>query len=501
MRLSVEAQTSQEKQTASQELSNTGKIGFVLLRQQMLKFMQNKNDLTEKQVPLTMAGLMLCLLLSALDNSIVSTAMPQIIRDLNGMAHYSLPFTSYLLFSTIVIPIAGKLSDVFGRKIVMIWGIWLFMGASLLCAASWNMTALILFRGLQGACGGVLASSAFIITSELFPPKERGKKIGILASMHGLASLLGPLTGGLITDCLSWHWIFFINLPVGLVALILLKKHLSLMKHSEHTTGLDLKGILVFLLAIFPFLFCLAEGGKLLSWGSPVMLGLMLFSLVMFVVFTRIEKYSHSPLLPTGLLKNPVFSHSAFSAAMAYIAMFGLILYVPFLLQIVQKKGATYSGMVMLPMSISMVAGGMIGGALISRFQQFRKSGSINFLIAITGMSLLLFFSSSITTPMLILCVLLTGLGIGMNFPIINLAPQAVFPAAQLGIVISTLEFFQVMGGVLSTSVSGTLIHSSMNGVIVFNILALLTGLISMITLNEKKVHEGFAKQRSLRQN
>ncbi|HPS13515.1 MAG TPA: MFS transporter, partial [Prolixibacteraceae bacterium] len=161
--------------------------------------MNYKKDLN---IPATMAGLMLSLLLSALDNSIVTTAMPRIVTDLNGMAHYSLPFTSYLLFSTVVIPIAGKLSDVFGRKVVVLWGLILFMITSALCGLSVNMTMLIVFRGLQGACGGILASSAFIIVSEIFSPKERGKHIGVLASMYGLASLLGPVAGGLITDYL-----------------------------------------------------------------------------------------------------------------------------------------------------------------------------------------------------------------------------------------------------------------------------------------------------------
>lgn len=458
--------------------------------------MSHQEQPTENNVALTMTGLMLCLLLSALDNSIVSTAMPQIIHDLNGLEHYSLPFTAYLLFSTIVIPIGGKLSDVFGRKTVVLWGIVLFMAASLLCASSWNMTSLILFRGLQGACGGVLASSTFIITSELFPPQVRGKKIGMLASMHGLASLMGPLTGGLITDYLSWHWIFFINIPVGIIALVLLKKNLSLMRHAENQGGLDVKGIVVFLLGIFPLLFCVAEGGKLIAWGSPLMLCLVLFSLLMLALFIRIEKRSHSPLLPTGLLRNSVFSHAAFSASMGYVAMFGLILYVPFLLQIVQKRDATFTGMAMLPMSVSMVIGGLVGGALISRFQRFRRAGSIHFLIAMMGMGLLLWQSSSISTPMLMFCVLLTGLGIGLNFPIINLAPQAVFPITQLGIVISTLEFFQVMGGVVSTSVSGSLIRHSMDGVLVFCLIALTAGLLSILTLNEKKVLEGFARQR-----
>lgn len=458
--------------------------------------MTTQNENSQKKVSLTMAGLMFCLLLSALDNSIVSTAMPQIIKDLHGLRHYSLPFTSYLLFSTVVIPIAGKLSDVFGRKKIVLWGIVLFMLTSLLCALSVNMGMLIAFRGMQGACGGVLASSAFIITSELFPPQERGKKIGILASMHGLASLLGPLAGGLITDYLSWHWIFFVNIPVGLVAYFLLKKNLSRMKHPDSSDQLDLKGILVFLLALFPFLLCFAEGGKMLKWGSPLMFALFALSLIMLWLFVRLERQSHSPLLPTGLLQNKIFRNSAFSASMGYVALFGLILYVPYLLQIVLKKSATISGLTMLPMSLAMVLGGVIGGILISRFLRFRLSGILNFLLAITGLVPLLIFSEAIPMPLLIISVLLVGLGIGMNFPIINLAPQSVFPVKQLGIVISTLEFFQVMGGVISTSVLGNLIHSSLRTVVALCIVALLMGLVSMATLDEKTVREGFEKQR-----
>jgi MFS family permease len=458
--------------------------------------MTTSHEFSQKKVSLTMAGLLFCLLLSALDNSIVATAMPQIIQDLHGLRHYSLPFTSYLLFSTVVIPVAGKLSDVFGRKKIVLWGIVLFLLTSVGCAFSMNMGMLIVFRGMQGACGGVLASSAFIITSELFLPQERGKKIGILASMHGLASLLGPLAGGLITDYLSWHWIFFLNIPIGLVAFFLLKKNLSRMKHPDSSDQLDLKGILVFLLALFPFLFCFAEGGKMLMWGSPLMMALFALSLVMFWLFVRLERRSHSPLLPTGLIQNNIFRHAAFSASMGYVALFGLILYVPYLLQIVLKKGATVSGLMMLPMSLAMVLGGVIGGILISRHQRFRLSGVVNFLIAMAGLVPLLIFSEAISMPVLIVCVLLVGWGVGMNFPIINLAPQAVFPVTQLGIVISTLEFFQVMGGVISTSVLGNLIHSSLHTVIALCIVAMLMGLLSMATLDEKTVREGFAGQR-----
>lgn len=458
--------------------------------------MQSKED-SLKNVPGIMAGLMLCLLLSALDNSIVATAMPRIIDDLQGMEHYSLPFTSYLLFSCVSVPIAGKLSDVYGRKVVVLWGLMSFLLTSTMCALSVNMPMLILGRGLQGACGGVLASSAFIITSELFPFEKRGKYLGILASMHGLASLLGPVSGGLITEYLSWRWIFFINIPVSVTAFIFLTRHLNLKKHADTNNGLDVKGVLAFLSAILPLLFCFAEGGKLLPWNSPVILLLLAVSIFMIFYFFKLEQTSKSPMLPAGMLKNKIFRKAAFAASLGYVALFGIILYIPYLLQIVLKKGGALSGMIMLPMSLSMVAGGIIGGFLVSRFQKYRQQSIINFLIAITGFAILLFYGREIPMALIIIALLFCGLGIGMNFPIVNIVPQSVTPVAQMGILLSTLEFFQIVGGVFSTSLLGKMLHFSLSGLLSLCILALVAGMISMCFLNEKAVKRGFLSQKN----
>jgi EmrB/QacA subfamily drug resistance transporter len=468
---------------------------FALSFNQIMTTMVSNED-SLKSIPATMAGLMLSLLLSALDNSIVSTAMPRIIGDLQGLEHYSLPFTSYLLFSTVAIPIAGKLSDVFGRKVVVLWGMICFLLASVLCAFSANMLMLIVFRGLQGACGGVLASSAFIITSELFPPQKRGKYIGILASMHGLASLLGPVAGGLITDYISWRWIFLINIPIGLCAFWLLRRFLPKLKHTDHSNGLDVKGILVFLSAIIPFLFCFAEGGKLLPWTSPLLFICFALSVCFMFWFARLEQKSHSPMLPPGLLKNRIFRKAAFSAFLAYVALFGVILYVPYLMQIILKKGAAFSGLMMLPMSLSMVTGGMLGGFLVSKFQRFRLLSIVNFSVAIMGFVILLVSGQNIPTAILIIALIFIGLGIGMNFPVVNIVPQSVFPVTQLGIVISTLEFFQIMGGVISTSILGYLLHESLTAILALSIAALVLGIISMSFLDEKTVRKGFLNQK-----
>lgn len=450
-------------------------------------------QISVKNIPATMAGLMLCLFLSALDNSIVGTAMPKIIADLQGLRHYSLPFTSYLLFSTVVIPIAGKLSDVLGRKVVALWGIGLFMLTSSLCGLAVNMPMLTLFRGLQGACGGVLASSAFIICAELFPPQKRGKYIGMLVAMHGLASMLGPVAGGVVTDYLSWHWIFYINIPVGMLSFLLLKRQLPLIKHPGSSNKVDFNGITLFLLALFPFLLCFAEGGKLLPWTSPVTISLLLFSLLMFIGFIKVERYSKSPLLPVEMLSNRVFRRASFSAAMGYVTLFGIILYVPYLLQIVQHKGATYSGMVMLPMSLAIVAGGMSGGFIASKWMRFRLQAIVNFSISIAGLIPLLVYGQNIPMGMLVLGILLTGLGVGLNFPTMNMAPQAFFPAAQMGVLISSLEFFQIMGGVISTSVLGNLLHVSTMWLIILCMAALACGIVAMAGVNEKEIRNKFA--------
>jgi predicted MFS family arabinose efflux permease len=265
--------------------------------------------------------------------------------------------------------------------------------------------------------------------------------------------------------------------------------------HAENRKAMDVKGIFLFLGAVIPFLFCFAEGGNLFPWISPVTLGLFLFSALMFLFFLDMERTSESPLLPIKLLKDSIFKKSALAAAMAYVALFGLILYVPYFVQVVLKKSAVFSGMVMLPMSISMVAGGMAGGALISKTQRYRFQGTLNLLIAMAGMTILLIYGSHISIPMLIVGILLAGLGIGMNFPVINIAPQAVFPPAMLGIVISAIEFFQVMGGVISTSVSGNLLHFSLWAVLLFSILMLGCGMVAMLMLNDKAISEGFFRQ------
>lgn len=454
-----------------------------------------KDEKNAKEIFSVMSGLMLALLLASLDNTIVSAAMPQITNTLKGMLYYSLPFTSYLLFSTVAIPIAGKLSDLYSRKNVMLSGLIIFIISSALCGISVSFFTFVLFRGFQGIGGGIITSGAFILTSEFFPQRDRGKYIGLLVSMYGLASLIGPIAGGLITEYLSWRWVFYVNIPIGFCSFFMMYKFVPHFRHLTESKKLDMKGIVLFLLAIFPLLVVITETGKLIKFASLLMYFLIIISTVMFILFYRIEKRTESPLLPTNLLQNKVFRTSALCAFLGYVALFGVILYVPFLLQIILKKGAAFTGMVMLPMSLSMLAGGTIGGFLVSKFQRYRIIGFTAYLIASCGMISIMYGGIAISTSALIAGLIVTGFGIGVSFPVYNIAPQGVIPASQLGILISTIEFFQIMGGVISTAILGAFLPSSLFTVISISLVALLMAALSILFLDEQTVLEGIIEE------
>jgi len=440
-----------------------------------------------------LAGLMVALFLSALDNTIVGTAMPRIISDLNALAYYSLPLSVYLLFSAAFVPVAGKLSDVFGRKKIMLWGLALFVAASMLCGFSQSMAMFVICRAVQGASGGVIASSTFIIVSHLAEPSKRGKYIGILATMYGLASITGPLLGGVITAMLSWHWVFYINLPVGAAAFILIGAHAPALKPGS-SSKFDMVGVVYFLAAFIPLLALFAETGRHITWGSKTMIALSVFSLLMFIVFIINEKRSVSPLLPSGLLRNRLFALSAVGAFCAYGALFGVVVYVPYLVQIVQHKGVMISGLLMIPMSLGMTAGSIAGGTIVSKSMRYKAVGVTGFLLTAGTLALCAILGYSVTGALLIPLLLFAGFGISMTFGVYNLAPQAAYPQSYLGIIVSTIEFIQITGGVVASSVAGNLIGRDPVRALYLCIAFLLAGAVSMALLNDRVIAEGLRR-------
>ena len=402
------------------------------------------------------------LLLAALDSTIVSTAMPRIVRDLHGMEHYAWPFTAYMLFSTSVIPIAGKFSDVHGKKGVSLIGLAIFIGASALCGLSSTMTQLVIFRGLQGIGGGIVTSNTFVIVGELFPPRQRGKYMGIMASMFGIASLIGPTVGGFITDVLNWRWVFYVNLPLGFISFFILLAALPTLKRDEERR-IDYTGMAAFILAVFPMLLGFSQGGKEYRWLSPQIVGLFLFSALMFAAFIYLEKRSKEPLLSLELFKENVFTNSVISSFLGSAGMFGGIIFVPLFAQSVLGATATQSGFITTPMMVGMMSASTAAGVLAARLNRYRSLALVGFALSVLGMAFLAFMGPRASYALLVTNLLILGVGFGITVPVSNIAPQNVCPPGQLGIVTSTIQFFRNMGGTVASAIIGSIMLSSMD--------------------------------------
>jgi EmrB/QacA subfamily drug resistance transporter len=409
-----------------------------------------------------MAGSMLTLFLAALDNTIVGTAMPKIVRDLHGMEHYSWPFTSYMLFSTVVLPISGKLADIYGRKKITLIGIAVFAVSSVLCGLSRNMIELSVLRGFQGIGGGTCISSAFIIVSELFPMGKRAKYIGLVTSMFALASIMGPGTGGIITDTLSWRWVFFINIPISIAAFFLIAENLPVIIHHDGSRKIDIAGVTFFILAMFPALFAVIRAGSK-SMLSAEMIGLCLFAAAMFAIFLTIEKKSKEPLLNLHYFKEGIFTTSVIASSLGNMAMMGAAIYLPLYLQSTRGTSATSSGFIMMPMMVSMIVASNLSGFMISRFHRFKTLAVTGLFISASGLLCFGLFGNHF--PLWIISVVsgLSGFGLGFTFPVFSIAPQSVFPPNQIGVVTSLLQFFRSLAGAVGSAVFGGIMLSGMN--------------------------------------
>src|SRR5712691_10527470 len=285
--------------------------------------------LPHRDLVLTVAGLMLGLLLAALDQTIVGTAMPRIVAELQSFEHYAWVTTAYVLTSTAVVPISGKLSDLYGRKFFLLGSSAMFVLTSALCGLSQDMTQLIVFRGLQGLAGGVLTSTVFTVISQIFPPAERGRIQGVFSGIFGLASIVGPLLGGYLTDNLSWRWVFYVNLPVGLIALSVLWFSFPNVRPVVRERRIDYLGAVTLVAGVVPLLLALSWGGNDYSWGSPTILGLFAIAAVMLVLFVWVESRAVEPIIPLSLFGNRIVSVSVLALMLMAIGMFGTILFIP----------------------------------------------------------------------------------------------------------------------------------------------------------------------------
>lgn len=421
------------------------------------------NNLNKTKTTLILAGLMASLLLSALDSTIVGTAMKKIVNDLQGMEYYAWPFTIYMLCGTVITPISGGIADIFGRKPIFIMGILTFLIGSALCGISQSMMQLIIFRGIQGIGGGILVTSVFIVVADLFPPEKRGKYMGLVASMYGLSSIIGPLLGGLIIDNLSWRWIFYINVPVGIFATAIIALVMPNFKTDGQKKSVDYYGTVTIILALVPMLLAFSWAGNNYSWLSVQIIGMFIFSLAMLVLFVFIESKAQNPIIPLSFFRNRSINVTLFVAFLTNGIMCAAIMYIPYFAQGIIGTSATTSGTIIMPMMLGLLFASTSTGTLTSKIGKNKIFVFAAFTFMTIGTGLLSTMSANTPYYKVILYMIILGLGVGINMPIANTNIQNSVPRDQLGSATSTVQFFRNIGSTIGSAVYGTIMLTSMN--------------------------------------
>jgi EmrB/QacA subfamily drug resistance transporter len=410
-----------------------------------------------------LGGVILAMLLSSLDQTIVSTAMPTIVQELHGLEHISWVFTAYMLGSTVTVPIYGKLSDLFGRRNLYLIGIGIFLGGSVLCGMAQDMTELILFRALQGIGGGAMMVNSFAIIGDVFPPAERGRYQGMIGGVFGLSSIAGPLLGGWITDNTSWRWVFYVNIPLGIIAILVLAAALPKIAAHNKDGRIDWIGAFFIVAALVPLLLSLVWGGSVYQWSSWPIITSMIVSFISIFLFVRVEKSARNPILSLDLFRNRVFIVSVVVLFLTSMGMFGAIMYVPIFSQGVIGGSATHAGLVLTPMMLSLVVASSVSGQIISRTGKYK-------MLAVAGTAIVvasLFYFSTIdaqtSNAQLIIRMILLGLGLGSTMPIFTLAVQSAFGKERLGEVTAGTQLFRNIGGTVGTAVLGGIMNSRLS--------------------------------------
>lgn len=416
--------------------------------------------LNRRQTWLLLGSLMLAMFVAAIDQTVVTTAAPRILADLGGFNLLSWLFTTYMLSSTVVMPLVGKLTDIYGRKNFLMGGILLFMVSSLACGAAPNMMSLIAFRTVQGIGGGVLFACVFSTLADIFPPIERGKYMGLFTGTFSLASVLGPLAGGFLTDHGGWRLVFYINVPFSLIAIPAIWLNLPARKGAKRVQ-IDYVGAILLAVASVALLLAFEWAGREYDWGSPQILGLLGATLVLVVVFLVQERRHPEPVIPTHLFRNRTFVTANVIMVIMSGALFGSLQYLSLFVQTALGKSATGSGVISTPQSIGMVTASVLGGQLISRTGRYRYQTILGTLMLLSAALLLRTVDVGMPLWQIGAFMVLLGLGFGMTMPSLSVVVQNAVPQSLIGVGTSSSQFFRQIGGVVGVALFAAVLTST----------------------------------------
>lgn len=420
---------------------------------------------TRREILFTMTAVLLVMLLASLDQTIVGTAMPRIITDLQGFDRYTWVTTAYLLTSTVMVPIYGKLSDLFGRKPIFLIGVVLFLVGSAASGAAQSMNQLIAFRAFQGLGAAALLPIALAVIGDLFTPRERGKWQGVTGAVFGLSSILGPTAGGWITDNSTWRWVFYVNVPIGIVALLVLIFLMPTL-HSKNTgkASVDYLGAALLIFGTVPLLLGFTWAGSQYAWFSWQVFSLFGGAIVFLALFIAYEAYlerrNAQPIVNPSLFKNSIFSVSVIITMITSMGMYGCILFLPLYAQGVLGTSATNSGLILTPLMGGLILSSVISGLLLSRFGKYKWIAFVGMVITIAGSYLLQRLDVNSTYTQLIMAMIVLGVGLGFSISLYTTVVQNALPKF-IGQATSGLTFFRSIGATIAVAAMGSLLTSA----------------------------------------